>query len=252
MVGVLIEMRAAITRRQATSARVLGTLALVLFVTLLAVGTLLAGVKHYRYDGAGANVAATLCFGWLLGWVTGPLLLGDDSTLRMDYFKLLPVPPRKLAHAMLGAAFADVSLAFSLIAFAALIALGAQSGAAAALTGVAAVLLNLVLAVVASQVATAVFGPVISSRRGRDFTAMLLALVITLLSLASSLVPFVAARLTNGHSPALSDVVRILPSGWGAVAVDAAASSDWGLTAASLGGLAALVGVLILAWPPLL
>ncbi|MGH3280962.1 MAG: hypothetical protein ACRDNW_17755, partial [Trebonia sp.] len=47
-------------------------------------------------------------------------------------------------------------------------------------------------------------------------------------------------------------VVRIPPSGWGAVAVDAAASSDWGLTAASLGGLAALVGVLILAWPPLL
>lgn len=125
MVGVLIEMRAAITRRQATGARVTGTLALVLFVTLLAVGTLLAGVKHYRYDGAGANVVATLCFGWLLGWVTGPLLIGDDSTLRMDYFKLLPVPARKLAYAMLGAAFADVSLAFSLIAFAALIGLGA-------------------------------------------------------------------------------------------------------------------------------
>jgi ABC-2 type transport system permease protein len=252
VVGVLIEMRAAITRRQATRARVIGTLALVLFVTLLAVGTLLAGVKHYRYDGAGANVVATLCFGWLLGWVTGPLVIGDDSTLRMDYFKLLPIPARKLAYAMLGAAFADVSLAFSLIAFAALIGLGAQSGAAAALTGVAAMLLNLVLAVVAAQVATAVFGPVISSRRGRDFTAMLLALLITLLSLASSLVPFVAARLTDGHSPALADVARILPSGWGAVAVDAASRSDWGLTAASLGGLAALIAVLVLAWPPLL
>jgi len=252
VVGVLIEMRAAITRRQATGARVIGMLALVLFVTLLAVATLLAGVKHYRYDGAGANVVATLCFGWLLGWVTGPLVIGDDSTLRMDYFKLLPIPARKLAYAMLGAAFADVSLAFSVLAFAALIALGAQSGAAAALTGVAAMLLTLVLAVVAAQVATAVFGPVISSRRGRDFTAMLLALLITLLSLASSLVPFVAARLTDGHSPALADVVRILPSGWGAVAVAAASRSDWGLTATALGGLAALIAVLVLAWPPLL
>jgi ABC-2 type transport system permease protein len=252
VVGVLIEMRAAITRRQATGARAIGTLALVLLVTLLAVATLLAGVRHYRYDGAGANMVATLCFGWLLGWVTGPLLIGDDSTLRMDYFKLLPVPARKLAYAMLGASFADVSLAFSLVAFAALIGLGAQSGPAAALTGVAAMLLDLVLAVIASQVATAVFGPVISSRRGRDFTAMLLALAITLLSVASSLVPLVAARLTDGRSPALADVVRILPSGWGAVAVDAAGRSDWGLVAASLGGLAALIALLVLAWPPLL
>jgi ABC-2 type transport system permease protein len=221
-------------------------------VTLLAVGTLLAGLAHYHYPSAGAAVVATLSFGWLLGWVTGPLLTGDDATLRMDYFKLLPIPPRKLAFAILGAAFANISLVFSLIAFAALIALGAQSGPAAALAGATAMLLDLVLAVVASTVAIAVFGPAISSRRGRDFGTMLLALVITLLSLASGLVPFVAKRLTGGHSPALTAVVKILPSGWGAVAVDAAGRSDWGLTGLALGGLVALIGVLVLAWPPLL
>jgi ABC-2 type transport system permease protein len=197
-------------------------------------------------------VVATLSFGWLLGWVTGPLLTGDDAALRMDYFKLLPIPPRKLAFALLGAAFANISLVFSLIAFAALIALGAQSGAAAALTGAAAMLLDLVLAVVASTVAIAVFGPAISSRRGRDFGTFVLALVITLLSVASGLVPFVAGRLTDGHSPGLTAVVKILPSGWGAVAVDAASRSDWGLAGLALGGLAALIGVLVLAWPPLL
>ncbi|HEY6493324.1 MAG TPA: hypothetical protein VIZ43_08635 [Trebonia sp.] len=252
MVGVLIEMRAAVTRRQATGKRAVGILLLVLLVTLLALGTLAAGLKHYRYPGAGANVVATLCFGWLLGSVSGPLLTGDDAALRMDYFKLLPIPARKLAYAMLGAAFADVSLAFSFLAFAALIALGAQSGAGPALIGAVAALLDLALAVVAAKVAMAVFGPVISSRRGRDFTAMLLALVITLLSLASGLVPLVAARLTDGRSPVLSAIVRILPSGWGAVAVDAAGRSDWGLAAASLAGLAVLIAALVLAWPPLL
>ena len=80
----------------------------------------------------------------------------------------------------------------------------------------------------------------------------MLALVITLLSLASGLVPFVAKRLTDGHSPALTAVVEILPSGWGAVAVDAAGRSDWGLAGLALGGLVALIGVLVLAWPPLL
>lgn len=252
MVGVLIEMRVAIMRRGGTARTLVGALVLALFVTLLAVGTLMAGLVHYHYDGAGADVVAILSLGWLLGWITGPLLTGDDAALRMDYFKLLPVPPRKLAYAMLGAAFANVSLVFSLIAFAALIALGAQSGAAAALTGVAAVLLDLVLAVVASTVAIAVFGPAISSRRGRDFGTVVLALVITLLSLASGLVPVIARRLTDGHSPALADVVRVLPSGWGAVAVDAAGRSDWGLVALSLGGLVLLIGVLVVAWPPLL
>jgi ABC-2 type transport system permease protein len=254
VVGVLIEMRGAILRRGVSGSRgrLIGGLLLALFVTLLAVGTLLAGLANYHYPGAGAAVVATLSFGWLVGWVTGPLLTGDDAALRMDYFKLLPIPPRKLAFAMLGAAFANISLVFSLIAFAALIALGAQSGAAAALTGVAATLLDLVLAVVASTVAIAVFGPAISSRRGRDFGTILLALVITLLSLATGLVPFVAKRLTDGHSPALTAAVKILPSGWGAVAVDAASRSEWGLAALALGGLAGLIGVLALSWPPLL
>ena len=254
MVAVLIEMRGAILRRGASGSRgrLIGALALAAFVTLLAVGTLLAGLAHYHVPGAGAAVVATLSFGWLLGWVTGPLLTGDDAALRMDYFKLLPVPPRKLAFALLGAAFANVSLVFGLIAFAALIALGAQSGAAAALTGAAAVLLDLALAVVGSTVAIGVFGPAISSRRGRDFGTVVIALVITLLSVASGLVPFVAKRLTDGHSPVLTAVVKILPSGWGAVAVDAASRSQWGLAGLALGGLAALTGVLALCWPPLL
>jgi len=250
--GVLIEMRAAILRRSTSGKRIIGSVLLALFVMLLAVSTLLTGLVHYHYAGAGANVIATLSLGWLLGWVSGPLLTGDDSTLRMDYFKLLPIPAPRLARGILGASFANPSLFFSLIAFAALIGYGAQSGAAAALTGVAAVLLDLVLAVIASTVAIAVLGPAISSRRGRDFGTIVLALVITLLSLASGLVPFVAKRLTDGRSPALAGVVRILPSGWGAVAVDAAGRSDWRLAALALGGLAALIVVMCLAWPPLL
>jgi ABC-2 type transport system permease protein len=249
---VLIQMRAAIMRRATSGRRWIGILLLALLVTLLAVTTLLAGLVRYRYPGAGADVVATLSLGWLLGWIAGPLLTGDDAALRMDYFKLLPIPARRLAHAMLGAAFANVSLVFSLIAFAALIALGARSGVAAALTGVVATALYLVLAVVASTVAVAAFGPTISSRRGRDFGTVLLALTITLLSLASGLVPLIAKRLTDGHSPVLADVVRILPSGWGAVAVDAAGRSDWGLVALALGGVAAAIGALVVAWPPLL
>jgi ABC-2 type transport system permease protein len=104
----------------------------------------------------------------LLGWVAGPVLTGDDSTLRLDYFKLLPIPARKLAHAI------------------------------------------------------------------------------------SALVPFVAGKLTDGNSPALADTVRILPSGWGAVAVDAAGRSDWGLVALPLGGLVVLILALMLVWPSLL
>lgn len=252
MVGILIEMRATIQRKNAQGKKLWGTLALVVVVLALAGSTFSTGLVHYSRTGAGADVLATLSFGWLLGWLTGPVLTGDDSTLRMDYFKLLPIPARKLAYAIMGAAFANVSLFFSMIAFGGMIAYGAQYGVSAALVGVVAVLLNLVLAVVASTVAMGVLGPTISSRRGRDFGSMLVALVITLMSLASAIVPFIAKKLTNGSSPVLSRIVLGLPSGWGADSVEAAAHGRWGLVALSLGGLVVLIAVLVLVWPPLL
>ncbi|SES49395.1 ABC-2 type transport system permease protein [Streptomyces sp. yr375] len=252
MVGVLIEMKRAIARSKTRGKLKWGMLALAVFAAALAFSTMLTGFAHYSHRGAGADVLAILSLGWLLGWVTGPVLTGDDSTLRMDYFKLLPIPTRKLAYAMLATAFVNGSLLFSAIAFGGLVAYGAQFGVAAALVGVVAVVLLLVLAVVSSQVALGIFGPVISSRRGRDFGALLVAMVITLLSLASSLVPVVASKLTGGDSPVLSAVVRILPSGWGAVAVDSARTSHWGTVALTLGGLTLLILVQIAIWPALL
>ncbi|SES49383.1 ABC-2 type transport system permease protein, partial [Streptomyces sp. yr375] len=252
MVGVLIEMKRAIARSKTRGKLKWGMLALAVFAAALAFSTMLTGFAHYKHSGAGADVLAILSLGWLLGWVTGPVLTGDDSTLRLDYFKLLPIPVRKLAHATLAAAFVNGSLLFSAIAFGGLIAYGAQFGVAAALVGVVAVLLMLVLAVVSSVVAVGIFGPVLSSRRGRDFGSLLAAMVITLLSLASSLVPVVASKLTSGNAPVLSAVVRILPSGWGAVAVDSARTSHWGTVALALGGLAALSAVQVAAWPALL
>ncbi|NEA99068.1 hypothetical protein [Streptomyces sp. SID13726] len=252
MVGVLIEMKRAIARAKARGKVKWGLLALAVFALTLAVGTLLTGFAHYSHPGAGGDVLAILSLGWLIGWVSGPVLAGDDSTLRMDYFKLLPIPPRKLAYAMLGAAFVNSSLLFSGIAFLSLVAYGAQFGVAGALIGAAAVVLMLVLAVVSSQVAIGIFGPVVSSRRGRDFGALLAALVITMLSLASSLVPLVASKLTKGDAPVLAAVVRILPTGWGAVAVDAVRTSDWGMVALALGGLLLLIVVQIAIWPALL
>ena len=252
MVGVLIEMRATIQRKNAQGKKIWGTLALLVIVLALAGSTFATGLAHYKHAGAGADVLATLSFGWLLGWVTGPVLTGDDSTLRLDYFKLLPIPARKLANAMMGAAFANVALVFSLIAFGGMIAYGAQFGLSAALIGVLAVLLNLVLAVVASTVAMGVLGPTISSRRGRDFGSMLVALVITLMSLASAIVPFIAKKLTNGSSPVLSGIVRGLPSGWGADAVQSAGEGHWGMVALPLAGLVLLIAALVLVWPPVL
>lgn len=252
MVGVLIRMRAAVLRGQSRGKRGIGGLVLAVIALAMAIGTFAGGAFHYDHPGVGADVMASFTLGWLLGWTIGPLIVGDDSTLRMDYFKLLPIPARRLAYALLGAAFADPALVFSAVAFSGLIAYGAHSGTAPTLVGVAAVVLNLVLAVVASTVAMALVGPVVSSRRGRDFTSFLLAIGITLASVASGLVPVVAKKLSAGHTPALSALVRALPSGWGAEAVDAARRGQWGMTALALAGVAVLIGVLVAVWPALL
>jgi ABC-2 type transport system permease protein len=220
---------------------------------LLAVGTMLLGLVRYDDPDRWVDLLATLFLGWLVGWVMGPIVArGAGQGLRPEWFALLPIPPRRLATGLLGAAFVGVAPAITLVAFAALPVAAARLGVLPLLVSVPAMLLELVVVVLLSRVVVAAMTATLSSRRGQELGGLLMAVVIALASGGWSLAAVMGQRLAEGPGPVLGATLRVLPSGWGPVAVEAADRSDWPLALGALLGLAVLAALLLLAWARLL
>jgi ABC-2 type transport system permease protein len=250
VVSVLIELRRTIARHQVARAGVAWLAFGAILGLACALGTLVLGLAHYQHPGAGVDVVALVLALWMLGRVAQSALAGGDGTLRPELFALLPIPLPRLARSLLIAGLADASLLVVGIAYAATIALGARSGPVEAVVGVVAVLLSLVLTSVLSTIAAGVLGP--SSRRGHDAGTIVVAVGLSAIAVAGTLLPLLARTLERRSAPWLSVLVRVLPSGWGPVAVDAAARSQWALVAGALLGTAALTVAVAAAWPPIL
>lgn len=208
---------------------------------LLAVATLLGGLVRYDDPGRWVDLLATLFLGWLVGWVMGPIVArGAGQGLRPEWFALLPIPPRRLAAGLLGASFVGAAPAITLVAFAALPVAAARLGVLPLLVSVPAMLLQVVVVVLLSRVVVAALTATMSSRRGQELGGLLMAVVIALASGGWSLAAVMGQRLAEGPGPVLGATLRVLPSGWGPLAVEAADRSDWPLALGALGGLAVL------------
>lgn len=251
MVRLLIRMRAAMIAHQRSSK--FGTISLIFAAViglLTALSTMSLGFVHYPRPTAGTNVVVVVMAVWVIACVAYAAFTGGGSTLRLEIFRLLPIPLGVFGRALLIIGLFDPVLLFTAVAFAGLVALGAQGGLGPAMTAVAGVLLTLALTSVLVSMVEAAMPP--GSRRRQDAGTMLVAIVISLVAIAGSLLPTLIAALTAGTIPVLSAVVRILPSGWAAAAVEGAASGNPVLTALPLAGLVSLVVVLVCLWPVLL
>lgn len=250
MVRILIALRGTIAQHQwRRSGRAVLLLALLVGVAS-AGGTFALGFVRHARTSVDGDVLGVVFVLWLGGQLAQAALAGGDTTLRPEIFALLPLPPKRLAWSLLVVGLADPVLVLVLVAYAALIPLGADDGTDTALTGVAAAVLTTALTGVLSTVAGGLLGP--GARRGRDLGTIVIALALSLLALTGTLLPAAISALDNGRARWLTVLVHALPSGWGVNAVDAARG---GHAPAALGWLAALAGLTVLAalvWPHVL
>ncbi|HTZ24507.1 MAG TPA: hypothetical protein VMC83_10995 [Streptosporangiaceae bacterium] len=249
MVRVLIGLRAAMTRNQLRLGNRGALIAGLILAMLSGASTLYLGTVSYPGLAAGTDVIA-LVFGLWLGGHLAQKALSGEPTLRPEMFALLPLRRRALAGALLATNLADPALIFFAVPFAAVIALGAQAGTVAAIVGVAGAVLTIMLIGVAGTVAGGILGP--GARRGHDIGTMVTALAISVISVAGITLPWLVTALRERSAPWLIALVRVLPSGWAPVAVDAASRSQWLWVALPLAGLAALSGMVAVAWPAVL
>ena len=77
---------------------------------------------------------------WTLGWTAGAAY-GGQPVLRAEHFALTPIPRARLAIGLLGAAFAGVATAITLLAFTATVVFAARLGAVPVLVALPGVVL---------------------------------------------------------------------------------------------------------------
>ena len=249
MVHILIALRRTILRNQLARTNPAMLLTGAVLVLISALGTIWLGLVSYPNPDAATDVLALVFLIWVAGRVTQSALAGD-AVLRPEVFSLLPLERRRLARSLLVVGLLDPAGLFTAIAFGSLIAWGARLGAAPAAIAVLAVVLTLTLASVVSTIAGAVLGP--GSRRGHDVGTIVTAVALSVVAVAATLLPALGTALRRGTAPWLADALTALPTGWGPVAVQAAARGDWLLAAGSLAGVAALTVAAAAWWPRVL
>jgi ABC-2 type transport system permease protein len=249
MVRVLIALRGAMARNQFARGSAWALWVLIAFGVASAVGTLLLGVVHGpQVTGSLDRVSAVL-----LLWLGGQLAMGalnGDAALPPELLAPLPLGRRRLAWALLVVGLCDPALVLVALAYAAVIAVAAGLGPGAVIVAVAGVAGLLVLTSVGVTLAAGTLGP--GSRRGRDLGTVVVALAISFLAVAATLLPALLSGLQAGRWRAFAWVVRIVPSGWPGDAVMAAHQGRWALTAVALAAPLVLAALLALAWPAVL
>ncbi len=252
MVGLLIRMNLAMQRDGLTGTRRFW--AIVGFI--LAIGTVALSILKTPQPVILVDLLAALFAAWTVILALAPVFGGAGRGVRPEHLALLPIPPRRLAIGLLGAAIVGLMPAIALVAFAALAVYGFQFGWLPGLAGVVAALLQLLLGVLLARLVSTVMGVAMQTRLGMEIVALLFGLFLAVMSVGWFVIEPVVGQigqiLADGWPPPIAIFFRLLPSGWGWLAIDAAGRGAWGLTAAIFLGFAGLVGSLLLLWAALL
>ena len=250
MVSVLMDLRAAIGRiscsgrRRGCSSRSLGSGCCPRSAPWRSASSTATAIV-----GALDAVSAVMAL-WLGGQLVQAALNGGESALRPELLALLPLSRRRLAWALLAVGLCDPALAFVALAYAAVIGVAVDVSLAAVLVGVGGIASLLVLTGVGAVVVGGTLGP--GARRGRDLGTIVVAVAISVLAVCGTLLLTVLSALRDGRWPALTAIVRWLPSGWPGDAVAAVHRGDWAVAIGTMLAPLGLAALLAVAWPPIL
>ncbi|WP_051713458.1 hypothetical protein [Actinoalloteichus caeruleus] len=252
MVGVLIRMKLAMLRNSMTGGHAAEMALGAVLGVLTAAGTIVVAVNDAAIS---ADVLAVVFAGWTLGWVLGPLFAGGErNDLRPEHLTRVPMSSRTMANGLFGMSLFGIGPAVTLLAFLALVVFAVRLGIGPTLVALVAVPATLATLVLLSRITIALVGETMRSRVGAALVAVPWAVIVACASnIGVLLVVLGQSEMLRGDWPAwLPITLRVLPSGWGVAAVEAAGRSDWLVAGGLLVALVALVLGLLALWSRLL
>ena len=154
---------------------------------------------------------------------------------------------------LLIASFVGILPAATIMAFSGLILTSVPLGPAPTLVALIATALVFPMVIVLAKVIVALAGQAVNARFGLELAGLQSGLLIALIWIWIPIAAVSGSSTSPGlTAPDLASIARVVPTGWGVVAVEAATRSDWILVVGAVGGLAILVVALVGAWGALL
>lgn len=217
------------------------------FTALFAALQLLGLIALRGHDHAAAltvALAALLAFGWAFV----PLFFsGGDETLDPSRLVMLPLRPGPLVVALLAASLIGIGPCFTLVILVGSV-IATAHGLAAALVGVPAVAVSLLLCLALARAVATANVRLLTSRKGRDL-AVLSGLVV---AVGMQFLNFGLQQLSSAGGLArlepVADVLRWVPPGSALDAVRAVSEGAYGLAAAELALSGAALAALLWWW----
>ncbi|MGW1991402.1 hypothetical protein [Embleya sp. NPDC001921] len=136
----------------------------------------------------------------------------------------------------------------ALVAFSALVVFAGRLGVVPAMVAVPVVVIQVLFVVLLSRLTGRALRAVSGSRLGAAVTGLCTAAM--LVASQSGWIVFIALDevLAGGFSSRVALAIRVLPSSWGLLAIEAAGRSAWGIAVAELAGLCLVVVLLFVLW----
>lgn len=249
MVGVLIRMKLALMRNAMTGSRAATVVTGAMVGVLLAGGTIALSLASPAQQAVVPDLLAAVYLTWMLGWIAGPIWVGA-GVLRAEHFAMLGLPRRQLVIGLLAASFVGITTAVTALAFLSLPAYAARLGLAELVVAIPAVVLQLTCVVLLSRLAAVFFGKIARARTGAAINGVLLAVLMVLSQSGWMLLIGLVASgvLTDGLPGGVSELLRLMPSGWGLAAVEAASAGSWLTVLAFMAAMVTLIVVLLALW----
>jgi ABC-2 type transport system permease protein len=212
------------------------------FACLFAIGVFIV-LALLRGSSASVDLTTVIFTALALGWLIAPIFaFGLDGTLDPATLALYPLRTRPLATGLLAASATGAWPLANVIGLLG-VTVGLARGGLGLLVAVVAVVLQVLFCIALARFVTTSMARLLRSRRGKDLAAFLVIPVFALYEFVTQVVPRVAAegKITATSFTGLDAWLRWFPPGLAAHAIQDASDGRFGIAAARLALLAAII-----------
>lgn len=226
MVSLLAAMKWTVLKRTVHGKQLAMFIWQIIFsITAILLALLAAFASDVRVAGQLVTAIITI---WALGWLLGPILYGTkDLVLRIDYFRSLPLRPKRFAAAFTAASAIGLSIPVTFLAFLSVTVYSARVEPWLTLVSIPLVLLQVLLIVLLAKSVGTFIKKYTKTHLSSFVSSLVTGAVLAFFATGWWALGTFSTILQYGLPEQWIHILRSLPTGWSLTIIDLLAQREW-------------------------